>query len=153
MKKLILLIFIVNSYLQAQSYVLNINLKNGSTSSIPIDNITEIFFDNIDTEVLNDPDKLFLINSLILFQNYPNPFNPSTAIKYSLQKSGNVLINIYNINGKIVKSFIYNNQKPGEYTFDWDGKDLTGCNLSSGIYLYKIQVDNKIISRRMTLIR
>ncbi len=83
-----------------------------------------------------------------LAQNYPNPFNPSTTIKYSLPKAGNVQLKVYNILGAEVASLISEHQEAGNYEVTFDAE-----NLSSGIYLYTLRVNNKVITKKMTLIK
>lgn len=73
-----------------------------------------------------------------LSQNYPNPFNPSTMIHYTLQKSGMVQLEIYNVNGKIVKSLVQENQSPGSYSVVWDGLTVSGEKATSGMYISRL---------------
>ena len=68
-----------------------------------------------------------------LSQNYPNPFNPSTSIKYSIPKTGNITLKLYNLLGKEVATLVNQEQKAGSYTIS-----LNAEHLASGIYLYKI---------------
>ena len=70
-----------------------------------------------------------------LFANYPNPFNPVTAIKYALPFASNVNITVYNTLGQIVKEYFEGTKEAGYYTVNFDGE-----NLSSGVYLYSINV-------------
>ena len=83
-----------------------------------------------------------------LAQNYPNPFQSSTSIKYSLPKSSNVKIQIYNIKGQLVETLIDRPLPAGIHTVDWDGKDM-----SSGIYFCKLYADNGSITKKMLLVR
>lgn len=75
-----------------------------------------------------------------LYQNYPNPFNPKTNIKYQLIKNGYVLLNIYDLNGREVKTLVNNQQSSGEHEYSFDASVL-----SSGIYFYRLSVDNSIV--------
>ena len=83
-----------------------------------------------------------------LAQNYPNPFQSSTSIKYSLPKSSNVKIQIYNVKGQLVETLIDRPMPAGIHTVDWDGKDM-----SSGIYFCKFDTDNGSITKKMLLAR
>lgn len=69
-----------------------------------------------------------------LSQNFPNPFNPSTTIYYSLPKSDNVKLKIYDLLGKEIVSLVNDYQTAGEYEITWQQKGL-----SSGIYFYRLQ--------------
>jgi hypothetical protein len=73
-----------------------------------------------------------------LNQNYPNPFNPSTTICFSLPKSDNVLLKIYDLLGNEIETLTDGKLLPGNYYFKWTPKK----NLSSGIYLYRLKTGN-----------
>lgn len=86
-----------------------------------------------------------------LFQNYPNPFNGGTLIRYRLLSSGNVNLAIYNLRGQKVASLVKERQPPGDYFAMWDGKDSKGRELSSGIYLYTLVVNEQRFGRKLIL--
>lgn len=65
---------------------------------------------------------------------YPNPFNPTVNIDYSLLNQELVNLSIINLLGQNVKTLVNDFQIPGDYSFKWDGKDINGVNLQSGIY-------------------
>jgi Leucine-rich repeat (LRR) protein len=88
-----------------------------------------------------------------LCQNYPNPFNNSTVIKYSIKQSTHVEIIVYDISGRLVKSLISQEQQPGEYNVVWDGTDSNGHKMASGLYFYRLRVDNQIITNKMLLMQ
>jgi hypothetical protein len=75
-----------------------------------------------------------------LSQNYPNPFNPATTIEFSLPQSGFVTLKIYNILGEEVATLVYK--------YNWDARGL-----ASGVYLYRVETDNFVHTRKMLLIR
>lgn len=83
-----------------------------------------------------------------LWQNYPNPFNPNTTIKYSIAKDGNVLITLYDILGRLVKTFVNETKPAGTYEINFKGTDL-----SSGVYFYKIQSDNYSEVKKLQLLK
>jgi len=89
-----------------------------------------------------------------LDQNYPNPFNPSTKIGYKINKSSKVNIVIYNSLGQKVKDLMFQQvHDPGEYLIEWDGKNIHGNLVSSGVYIYQLQTDNIRKSKKMILLR
>lgn len=88
-----------------------------------------------------------------LFQNYPNPFNPTTKIRYQLRQSTEVSLKIYNLLGQLIRTLIDEKQRAGEYSVVWDGKDAKGERVASGIYLYKIQTQYFVKTKKMILIR
>jgi hypothetical protein len=95
-----------------------------------------------------------LIDNLALIQNYPNPFNSQTKISFSLSRKEMINLSIYNITGKEVINPIHNQQKnPGKYEVTWDGKNNTGKEVSSGVYIYVLLVGSKKYVKKMILIR
>jgi len=88
-----------------------------------------------------------------LRQNYPNPFNPVTTIQYALPKASDVKIEIYNILGQRVRMLVNEHQDPGYKMVHWDGKDDRGVEVSSGIYLYRIQAGDFEKCKKMTLLK
>lgn len=83
-----------------------------------------------------------------LYQNYPNPFNPSTKISFKINKEGFVYLSVFNLVGQEVGVLVYENKKPGVYEVEFDAQDLP-----SGVYLYKLQINDYVSVKRMTLIR
>jgi hypothetical protein len=81
------------------------------------------------------------INSPI-FMSIPNPFNRSTTIKYSVRKSGDVTIKIFDIAGKLVRNLVNGNKKPGAYSINWDGTDDLKKKLPAGVYFYRLKVSD-----------
>jgi hypothetical protein len=88
-----------------------------------------------------------------LSQNYPNPFNPSTQISYSLAKTGQVKLEVFNLLGQVVRTIIDARQVAGSYTAGWDGRDAFGTALPSGVYLYRLHVDGAPLTKKMILMK
>jgi len=84
----------------------------------------------------------FLPKAFSLSQNYPNPFNPETELNYSLPVGGEVSLVIYNLLGQRIATLVDEFQPSGNYTAKWNGRDDFGKLLSSGVYFYKMNVDN-----------
>ena len=91
----------------------------------------------------------------VLSQNYPNPFNPQTEINYSLPVSGEVRLTVYNLLGQRVVTIVDEIQHAGNYRASWNGHDEFGKSVSSGIYLYNLNVDNGKFSetKKMLLLK
>lgn len=76
-----------------------------------------------------------------LQQNYPNPFNPSTTIPYQLKEQSAVTMKVYDTQGELVITLVSKMQSPGYYQVQWDGKNRYGEQVSSGVYLYRIEAN------------
>jgi hypothetical protein len=90
-----------------------------------------------------------------LLQNYPNPFNPETTIRYALPKgfNGQVVLTIYNIVGQEVKRLVDKIQESGYYPVVWNGTDIFGRSVSSGVYFYRLQADRFTAVNKMMLLK
>ena len=87
-----------------------------------------------------------------LSQNYPNPFNGSTKIRFSVSKSGKVFLEIFDIRGRKVHTEINSEFLPGTYEFTFNAyNDIT--EMPSGVYLYRLSIDNFTESRKMMLVK
>jgi hypothetical protein len=84
-----------------------------------------------------------------LLQNYPNPFNPNTTISFELKISGNVVLTVYNMLGEIIETLINSNLSAGKHNVNFDAAEL-----SSGIYLYRLSVNNSSsVIKKMILLK
>jgi len=79
-----------------------------------------------------------------MLNNYPNPFNPTTTISYSISEKSIVELSIYNIKGQKIKSLLSDQITAGEHSIVWDGDDTSGKKVGSGVYLYKLHINDKI---------
>ncbi len=85
--------------------------------------------------------------------NYPNPFNPSTTINLNLPTTSRVTIDIYNVLGAKVRVLQDGVLSAGNHSIEWDGTDNNGRELSSGIYFYRVQAGNDIVTQKMLLVK
>jgi len=83
-----------------------------------------------------------------LSQNYPNPFNPSTDIAFSLPKATQTVLKVYNILGQEVATLVNGPMTPGSHTITFDAS-----NLSSGVYIYRLQAGGLSIAKKMVLMK
>jgi len=88
-----------------------------------------------------------------LNQNYPNPFNPSTTISYSLPKSSQVRLTIYDLNGRLVYKLVDEFQSAGRYKITWNGVNAKGIAVPSGVYYSRLRASNHTRSRKMTFLK
>jgi len=89
----------------------------------------------------------------MLYQNYPNPFNPSTSVRFEVPVDSKVMIKIYDILGREVKTLFDEQVQRGRYTLEWDGLNETGMRMSSGTYIYRMVANDFVQSKKMLLLK
>ena len=90
---------------------------------------------------------------LALYQNYPNPFNPTTTITFSLPEKAAVNLSIYNIEGKLVATLVNETLSAGFKEVAWNGTNVGGRPVSSGVYFYRLRMGKKVLTRKLLLLR
>jgi hypothetical protein len=81
-------------------------------------------------------------------QNYPNPFNPNTTIEFDLPKTSKVTLKVFNIIGEEVATLVSEKLSAGSYSYEWDAS-----NLASGVYLYHLEAEGFVQTRKMVLMK
>ena len=89
----------------------------------------------------------------IVLGNHPNPFNPRTTIFFELPDAGPARLRIFDLAGHLVLEHAWSDLPSGRSEFSWNGQDRHGRNVTSGIYLYRLDSRSHSISKRMSLIR
>ena len=87
-------------------------------------------------------------NDYSLSQNYPNPFNPVTNISYSIPKTGNVKLVVFDVLGREVATLVNEVKTPGSYSVYFDA-----TNLASGVYMYRIESGDYAATKKMMLVK
>lgn len=88
------------------------------------------------------------VREFSLNQNYPNPFNPSTKIEFTLTKAGDVSLEVYDVNGKLVETLINGYMNAGTKNLSFNAS-----HLSSGTYFYKISTNGYSETKKMLLVK
>lgn len=94
-----------------------------------------------------------VVKEFALYENYPNPFNPSTTIQYALDQDGPVEIAIFNVTGQKIRTLVQGIQTAGLHSVKWNGKNASGNNLVSGAYFYQLKNNNRVLTRKMILMK
>jgi hypothetical protein len=88
-----------------------------------------------------------------LEQNYPNPFNPSTQIRYALPEATGVVITVYDMMGRKVRTLVQDTQSAGYHTALWNATNDRGLPVSAGMYIYTLQAGDHHHMKKMVLLK
>jgi len=106
------------------------------------------------SSVLDEPCS---IHTIMLHQNYPNPFNATTIINYdipsSIAQAVPVQLNIYNINGQLIRTLVDTAQHSGHYQVHWDGKNNANLPVSTGCYFYFVMAGDYWSTKKMLYLK
>lgn len=108
----------------------------------------EVYSTGVTTDMKETSPRGFVLN-----QNFPNPFNPSTIIRFTLEKSQQVSVEIYSVEGRLIRTLVQENLPEGSHEISWDGKDERGFNLPSGIYFYSLRGSGHQLTKKMVLLK
>jgi len=90
-----------------------------------------------------------LAQQFSLSQNYPNPFNPVTRIGFELNSKGLTTLKVYNLRGQVVATLVNKVLEPGRYSYNFRAAE----DLASGIYIYRLQTNEKVLTRKMLFVK
>ena len=94
-----------------------------------------------------------------LGQNFPNPFNPSTTIRYAIpalqggESAVKTRLMVFNMRGQMVKTLVDEEKRPGDYAVQWDGTNVKGEPIGSGIYLYRLEAGDYTSIKKMVVLK
>ncbi|MCH9024595.1 MAG: T9SS type A sorting domain-containing protein [candidate division Zixibacteria bacterium] len=88
-----------------------------------------------------------------LLDNYPDPFNSSTVIQYELTKESIVRLTVYNLLGQQVSTLVSSVKPAGKHTVIWNGRDLYEKAIASGVYFYRLETAETVLSKKMLLLK
>lgn len=107
-----------------------------------------------DLSIVQETSNRLIPNNVILEQNHPNPFNPDTKIRFKLNQSGPVRLSIFNLVGQEIRILLSNRKMDkGYHTELWNGKDNYGKYVPAGTYFYKIEQNDSVQNKKMTLLK
>ncbi len=92
-------------------------------------------------------------NDFKLHQNFPNPFNPNTTIFYDVSKESNVKVTVFDLLGREIIKLIDRVVPVGSRSINWDGRDYTGNLVNAGVYIYQIEAEGFLQTKKMVLLK
>jgi len=151
MKKVFFLTFIAILGLSLNAEIMTIQMNSGETIEFDTAEILQITFgpDVSVEEVVEFISKI----PIKFLQNYPNPFNPTTTISFEIAEAGKTQIEIYNVKGQKIKTLLDETMEIGGHSTIWNGTDSDDKQVASGIYFYKVSVNNTEQIKKMILIK
>lgn len=88
-----------------------------------------------------------------LRQNFPNPFNPNTTIFYDVSRESNVKISVFDLLGRNIVTLVDGIEPQGSKSINWDGRDFAGNSVNAGVYIYQIEAEGFIQTKKMVLLK
>jgi len=89
----------------------------------------------------------------VLEQNVPNPFNPSTTISFALPHDARTNLRVFDASGRLVRILVSRDLGAGEHSVHWDGRDLSGRSVPTGIYVYELSAGRERFTKKMLLMK
>jgi Ca-activated chloride channel homolog len=140
------LIAIVNG--SERSYVDKGNKKEGSTYRLDIVGIDGTVLKTTYLNIDKNVPRFFT-----LFDNFPNPFNPTTTIAFELPLTSFVSLKVYNVLGQAITTLVHEKMNRGYHSIQWEGINSSGTQLSSGIYIYELCVNDFVARKKMLMVK
>ena len=112
-----------------------------------------VFHYAMDYTSVSDDSKGVVPSRYVLSQNYPNPFNPNTKIEFTIPANEHVSVNIYNLEGRLVKTLIDQEMRSGQHVVSWNGDSQVGTKVATGMYIYQLKTKSTVLNRRMTFVK
>ena len=94
-----------------------------------------------------------LPDQFAVHQNYPNPFNPSTQIRIDLAEITKLTVKVYDASGREVQELVNTDMMPGFHKLTWNGKDMRGQKVASGIYFFRVITPETVKTVKAILLR
>jgi hypothetical protein len=112
-----------------------------------------LYFDNLQVQISTGVHADIEHKSFALHQNYPNPFNPSTSIAFDLERPEQVTLSVFNTLGQQIATLVNSRFDAGHHHVTFSGRGSDGKNLTSGVYVYRLQTSAGIEVKKMMLLK
>jgi hypothetical protein len=88
-----------------------------------------------------------------LLQNFPNPFNPATTISFTIPRSGEVTLKVYNLLGQEINTLVDESMLPGAYSVAWNGINRDNLPVAGGVYLCRLETATFSATKKLVLLK
>lgn len=117
-------------------------VSHGYSTVFTLDTVTDAGHENLD-----------MPRNVELSPAYPNPFNPNATIEFELTDSGSIDLSVYDPQGRLVQSLASGAHSVGRHAAAWDGRDMSGRFMPSGIYFCRLRSPWGTQTKKLTLVR
>lgn len=126
-----------------------VTARSGSTTG----DLSLSFFEPREFEAPEEATAVEIARRFAGVQSQPNPFNPKTTLHFTLERDQDVVLRIVDVRGRVVRTLDPGRLPAGAHAIEWDGRDDGGRDLSSGVYLARLQAGSSTSVEKMTLVK
>ncbi len=108
---------------------------------------------NLNSDYTRTVKEYSAVREFQLYDNYPNPFNAGTTIQFDLNQNSLVSLEIFSLQGRLIKTIVNTELTEGPYRFNWDGTDSFNKPVASNIYIYRLTTEKESIAKKMILVK
>jgi len=112
-----------------------------------------IVFTNRDYQLTIPSSNESVPNQFEIVECYPNPFNGKLNIRYHISNTSNIHATIYDLSGKVIKSFEYEQKYPGQHQLIWDTKNNNGDAVATGLYFVSLSSENRTTNKKVLYLK
>lgn len=125
-----------------EEFIMRLQIAENLYNTYGLENFTKSSYTGLEN---NESE---IVDHYSLSENFPNPFNPTTSIKYQIPKAGNVTLKIYDILGSEIATLVDDFKETGRYEVNFNASSL-----ASGVYIYRINVNDYTNVKKMVLLK
>ena len=145
------------TFYTSDNFFLDQNVDEGSTYYYRVRSIDDAgnqseFSETVQMSTLSNENSM-MADQFMLHQNYPNPFNPITTLRYDLPEDSFVKVSVYDMSGNQVRTLVNEAKSAGFRSVQWNATNNQGQPVSAGVYIYSIEAENFIDTRKMILLK
>ena len=151
---------VTQCYFENDSLITTDFIANNGDLVIPLNENNNLLYGEFNISINQSAEELLLDNSDIfnkmdfsITNTYPNPFNNSIKIDYEVLQKGHVALEIFDINGKWIKTLVNEMKNKGKHSHYWHGLDFSGNIVSSGTYLVVIKYGKSIKTKKINFLK
>ena len=130
-----------------------INSDLSSSLDLTVAHFADIGWLDGPTGINDNPVADSRLRGVKLLPNYPNPFNPRTAIRYSVSGTQDIRLEIFDVQGRLVRTLVNGVASPGTHETAWDGRDNRGAGVGSGVYFVRLAGAGEVTTRKIVLVK